>query len=467
MHVVIARPSSPPVPWVLVGATALGSIFMVLAPQFWALGVLVACFGLLWTVMTGNDLREPLEIDKIYLGFFGMYCVLPFVLAALNPDRLDTSILDPATVMCVSASMIGLMVGSRLSGASRLERFVARYDHPWRKREALIAGALLTLAGGALLALLFLQVGLSTYLSSQYVDSYAAETGKGYLSAGIFILRIGSLVLLLAALDYRKRLPLFPILLFLGVFLFYLRVGRRGVVLSGGLAVLIILHFHYRSLKYKTLITMACVGIVLFMAVAHARAYAAGGWDGMMVGLKDDFVLEDAWLSMQEINTVPMAIHEMTEYMPSQAPYLYGRSYWEAFQILIPLELYPDRPLGSAQWFAWYHDPRLAAKGGGFAFSLIAEGYINFGYFGAFLVGLVQGAFLKMLVQLRRNNPFSKSRLLVYACVGMQVFFLIRGDIGALMKLGLIVGLPTVAMAMFLGRHAQAEPPAAAMTVRG
>jgi oligosaccharide repeat unit polymerase len=142
----------------------------------------------------------------------------------------------------------------------------------------------------------------------------------------------------------------------------------------------------------------------------------------------------------------------MTEYIPSNAPYLHGRSYWEAFQILIPLELYPNRPLGSSQWFAWYHDPRLAAKGGGFAFSLIAEGYINFGYFGAFLVGLTQGAFLRFLVELRRNSPMSKSRLLVYACVGMQIFFLIRGDIGALVKLSAIVGLPTIAVAMFLGR---------------
>jgi oligosaccharide repeat unit polymerase len=316
----------------------------------------------------------------------------------------------------------------------------------------LIAGSALTITGFVLLGILFSQLGLSTYLSSQYIDSYAAESGKGYLAAGIFLVRVGSLVLLLGAMDFRKKLPIFPILLFLGIWAFYLRVGRRGVVLSGGLAALIILHFYYKPIKYKTLIAIACVGIVLFMAVAHARAYSAGGFDGMVVGLKEDFVFEDAWLNMQEINTVPMAIREMTEYVPNQAPYFYGRSYWEAFEILVPLELHPNRPLASSQWFAWYHDPLLAARGGGFAFSLIAEGYVNFGYAGAFLVGLIQGAFLKTLVQWRRNNPISKSRLLVYACVGMQVLFFIRGDFGALLKLAVVVGFSSLALAMLLGR---------------
>jgi oligosaccharide repeat unit polymerase len=451
MHV-IARPAPVALPWVLVGSGVLGSMFMVAEPHYWALGLLIGCFGVMWTVVTGNDMCDPLELDKLYLGFFALYCVLPFVLAALYPERLDTSVLDAATILCVTLAMLGTILGSRMDLSRRLERAVARFDQAWNVREAVLVGSAMLGIGGGLLALLFMQVGLGAYLQSEYVNSYAAELGKGYLSAGIFLVRIGILVLLLALLEYRRRLPWVPLAMFAVLCLFYLRVGRRGVVLSAGIALLMILHFYYKPFRYRTLITLALVGVVLFMAVAHARAYSAGGLEGMISGLRDEFVLEDAWLTMQEVNTIPLSLYEMTQYIPNHASYLYGRSYWEAFEILVPLELHPNRPLGSSQWFAWYYNPRVAAMGGGYAFSLIAEGYINFGMLGAFLVGLVQGAFLKTMVQLRRNNPLSKSRLLVYATIGMQIYFLIRGDFGALVKLGFIIGVPTLAIAMFLGR---------------
>jgi hypothetical protein len=352
----------------------------------------------------------------------------------------------------VVMAMAGIVVGSRLGIGNTVERMVTRFDHPWRRAEAIFAGSVLLLMGALLLGILVSQVGVDTYLRAQYVDSYAAETGKGYLSAGIFLLRMGTLTLLLGALEYRKKLPIVPLMIFAMISMFYLRVGRRGVVLSGLIAVLTILHFYYRPIKLRVLLVTAMAGIALFIAVAHARAYSAGGLEAMIAGLREDFVLEDMWVNIEEVNTVPMAIREMTHYIPDHEPYFYGRSYWEAFEVLIPMELHPNRPLASSQWFAWYHDPRLAAKGGGFAFSLIAEGYINFGYVGAFLVGLIQGAFLKLLVQLRRNNPLSKSRLLIYACVAMQIVFFIRGDFGALLKLAVVIGVPSLALAVFLGR---------------
>ena len=69
-----------------------------------------------------------------------------------------------------------------------------------------------------------------------------------------------------------------------------------------------------------------------------------------------------------------------------------GASYMRAFQVLIPLSIYPDRPNSLAQEFVARHYPSLAERGGGAAFSMIGEAWWNFGaVFGPFLVGLVYG----------------------------------------------------------------------------
>jgi oligosaccharide repeat unit polymerase len=198
--------------------------------------------------------------------------------------------------------------------------------------------------------------------------------------------------------------------------------------------------------------------------IGQVRAYSEQGWEGMVIAAKEDLSMEDAWSAFAESNTTQVAFREIIEYIPSQSPYRMGMSYLEGFETLIPEKFHPTRPLTSSQWFAYFYDPQVAAEGGGFAFSVFAEGYMNFGLIGVLVVAFVEGALARRFTEIRWAAPENKSRLLIVAAVATQLPYTIRGEFASLLKQNFVmVLLPTLIAAMYLGRK---KAPAAARIAR-
>jgi hypothetical protein len=68
--------------------------------------------------------------------------------------------------------------------------------------------------------------------------------------------------------------------------------------------------------------------------------------------------------------------------VPARIPHAHGRTYLNALARPVPRALWPDKPKAADTLLTARIWPRLAAIGGGFAFSLFGEPYLNFGLAG-------------------------------------------------------------------------------------
>lgn len=442
----------------LIGAGC--SLLLLLLTGVWTVALVVVAYGIMFYACTRRRLEDPFELDVMYLLYFGLYCVVPFVLVGLKPDRYDQRLLDPSLQFLTMLSMLGVFAGMVSPVFQFITKSDFRVDHEWDPKEAKFVAWIFLSFGVALLVYLVMTVGVQTYLNSRYVDSYVAERGKGYLVAGIYVLEVGILILALSTAEYRRKLNIWAFVIAAGVCLAYLRIGRRGISLSIGMGLMIIIHFYFKPIRWKTVGVMALTAFLCFMVIGQARAFADQGWEGMVTAVKEQTSLEDVWFTFEEPVAVQTAFKEVQQYIPQQSPYRYGMSYIEAFEALIPEKLHPQRPLTSSQWFAYFYDPQTAARGGGFSFSVFAEGYMNFGLLGVLGVGFLQGALIRRFVEFRWKNPMNKSRLLIVAAVSTQLAYFIRGEFASILKQNIVIVLiPAFLAAAFLGRPRRAQVP--------
>jgi hypothetical protein len=178
------------------------------------------------------------------------------------------------------------------------------------------------------------------------------------------------------------------------------------------------------------------------------------GVEAMVEEMQAQFSADDLWRILGELQVVTRSTSETAQLVPAREGYRYGATYLEAFEILVPLAVKSERPLSPSQWFVWTRDATKASRGGGYSYSLIAEGYLNFGYFGVALVSFVQGVFIAALVSYRQDNPTSRGRLLLYAVCVMAMISTVRGDFASLLKsYWVIYGIPAFLSAWWLARQ--------------
>jgi len=189
----------------------------------------------------------------------------------------------------------------------------------------------------------------------------------------------------------------------------------------------------------------------LYSIVGFARSYKDRSWDEMVAITQDEFTADDVWSGLGEFGSTPLSIYETMQLVPQQSPYRLGMSYLEALEAVIPQKIHPNRPMTSSQWFVWFYDPTTAAHGGGYAYSVIAEGYLNFGFLGILFVGIITGYLVRRMVMFRSAAPASRSRLLIYAALSTQVPYMIRGDAGSVIKNIIVCTyLPALLLIMYL-----------------
>jgi hypothetical protein len=70
-----------------------------------------------------------------------------------------------------------------------------------------------------------------------------------------------------------------------------------------------------------------------------------------------------------------------------------------------------------SDWRMKTYYPGLYERGVNFIFFIVGEGYVNFGYWGAFLHMFIYGLIARMLYSYFRKNQMNSLSLLVYAAV--------------------------------------------------
>jgi oligosaccharide repeat unit polymerase len=140
---------------------------------------------------------------------------------------------------------------------------------------------------------------------------------------------------------------------------------------------------------------------IVFPFIAVNRS-AAGADRTSLEYLLDNFTSIDnpAVKSIAEIGSSMMTVSYVMELVPRERDFQWGADYFYAFLTLIPNffgEIHPTIARGLAgNWLTWEIIPYNAYRGGGLGFSFLAEAYLNFGWWGAPLLGVMGFLFSKL-----------------------------------------------------------------------
>jgi hypothetical protein len=148
------------------------------------------------------------------------------------------------------------------------------------------------------------------------------------------------------------------------------------------------------------------------------------------------------------------------ELVPAEREFDWGKSYWYGLaSMFVPRFLAADsdtapRPL--AVWLVQRVRPGLAARGGGLGFSVIAEAYLNYGWYGAPVVVCLLGFLLSRVSHWALGWPDS-GRVALMACIIAIVPVAARGTLMALGRPLVLYALLPYSLALLAERSRRAN----------
>jgi hypothetical protein len=400
--------------------------------------VLLAAVCLLRAGVSTFGVFSPFSLAS---GGFILY-TLPAVLglaagAALSDERgVRQALLIRATLLTIGA-LCCLALGYLMACPSAERR-------PWRllrlphRRSIAASGWLLVACGVAALALYVLQVGgIGRLLASSYGERFLLAQGKGYLLVGLQIASVGgTLLYVLGSLEGRRGLLAGALLVGLLLATWTGIVGSRGAVARYLLAVAVAHHLAYRPIRALTLAWSGALLLVVLLLV------------GLVRGRPQDSLAILQAAQSQEVNIghtefgAPLTtLGDVMSVVPVYAEPRLGATYLAAPGLLVPSAIWPSRPLGAGEWYAatFYADVR--ARGGAFAFSPVAEAYLNFGPAGVVVIFALAGIVLARLERRAVTHLWTAWGIAGYAVVAPWVLMSPRLDAATALKSGVVFTL--------------------------
>jgi len=310
---------------------------------------------------------------------------------------------------------------------------------------------MLFLCGAALYAVFVQRVGLDALSSrDDYADKYLRAVGLGPLAIGINVMIVACLWAEAGELGPRLRrafrvagaaiaawsllvIAVRSNVVILGLGYAWILCARREIVVARVRpAILVLAVCGWFGLEIVSLWR----GAVQSVGADRAFESIARNAETNMAALIGGSELSHPFLTALEVR-----LHE-------HDGALGGQSYLDAIPALAPLALVPDRPLALAETFARTHYADLAERGGGTAFSLVAEAWWNGGEIvGALCIGFLAGLLLLALeagAAARRAGVLARTApYLTFLCVIAH-----RSESAVLLKQVVAVGLPVMVVVL-------------------
>lgn len=417
---------------------------------FSGLTLLVLTFEL---VLRREDLFDPVVL---FTAFYALF-VLPLPIRAYMTDRVEGNItpylsdLYPYLPFAVLLSALGLLILVVVYHSPIVPALAGRIPlpPPASLRGSSRAFWFLILFSGFLIALLSRSVGGLDALLSKGYGASAELFGRGYLAIGFPWGFVASLFLLHRyALKPRLRYLLgFGMLFALMVFI-QLIMGNRGLILTATLATLMFVHYVIRKFRRWELLSLAALTFIGLNLYGFLRSSGYEGIGGFLTKTREQFVQLSGSSELNKslfytVSTgefvVPFeTLPQMIRTVGNEINPLWGLSFVRAPLYYIPSAIFSERPLPLANWYMQEFYGTEFGLNEGRQFFILAEGYLNFGVAGAFIVMVIWGIFLGLLREFKARARGEPGALLLYSVVLAFVFRAIAGDFTSL-----VVGLPT------------------------
>lgn len=326
----------------------------------------------------------------------------------------NLSFLQPDSLLQVQRSFIAYAVGLGLMAtiARRPRHSTGNSPRSHARdetdlRDGLVAAGLVV--GGAFLYALYVrQVGLGALIDRQdHALKYLVSQGLGPLQFGLSMMIAGCLWAEDSTLSRHSK-HLFG-LIAAGIVVWALAfIQVRMYAVAIGLGYLYI-HAARRGWELRRvrplMVVLLAAGYLALESIALLRSVHTGGLlEGLGVLEQRGELLFAEWIGGSELGHPFVTAAEVVQ--TREAGELAGRSLVDGVLALAPLGLFPDRPLTLSEQFAWTQYTDVAARGGGTAFSLVAEGWLDFGaWAGPLAFGLALGGIASRVERARRTRP--------------------------------------------------------------
>ena len=406
------------------------------------------CMGALFIVSlsAAGQVTPVADIGAWYVLIGTVYTVFPLAVfliiggqyTPLNDNRLLALQPGPATV-----GRIGWMYVVHVAAFAITYRMVRGRRVPRAPVVRSVPKSTFTIAVvfWAIIAMVTLVSGLSMVSASSYVESYSAAAALPLglrqflrLTHGMqFILTVTILIGLFSR--YERRRWLITAWLAFQVFRSLLVVGERtGLVLSFSVCV-ILYHVMVRPIRARTAFSLAAVGLTAFLAYGVFRTFrtlnspedfAVGPSGGEFESMFGNAVDLDMKVAAGEIKDLPFSF------------------YTSDIVAAIPSQVLPFDKVDLSDWYVSRFYPSAKERGAGFAFGVVAESIIGFGWIDLVARGAILGLLFAKLHGLfrRRGERLWVTVLYIWATVWCYQAF--RGTSLMLLPVFLQQFIPTV-----------------------
>lgn len=420
---------------------------LLLVLALWA----IVGFGL-WALRTRSPLHMP-TIALVVTGLVGSF--YPLASTQIEPSSWrNLDLLSPTVVLETQLQYVafaaGLLVALLLVANLRWnERREVMASSEAATRD-LLTGGLLVIAGLALYAAYAQQVGIAALTDREdYALKYLLGKGLGPLQLGMPVMIVGCLWIEGSALPRSTKNLFLPVALGICVWsVAFISVRTNAVVLVVGYLSILA---RRRNFELRSIRPWMVGGALLLYAGLESFALLRGVYRGDMQAALSRLEAQGELVFAAAVGGSELSHPFITAgevLREREAGELAGQSIVDGVAACLPRGLYPDRPLYLSEQFVRSNYADLAARGGGAAFSLVAEAWLDFGSVsGPLLFGLAMGLLLTWCERRREELADGVlARLLPYFVfyVAMQH----RNEFGTLFKQVFMIALVVFPVAL-------------------
>lgn len=373
---------------------------------------------------------DPYEIiNPILLGYTLFSLMLPLsYLITLDVPTIDIRIPGIATLpmyrylMICSIGLIGLLLGYYLPFGKQYSSRLPVWTIS--RRDLKITAAVLMAYGLFSFATnIAAYGGLTNYIQVGYgAQRYVIQREALHFGSGMEIIGIAALVFMYVSLIEKKRTKfILTLAIIIAITYITLLIGQRRYIIYLLFMGFVIMNYRFFRIKLKWMMLTVLLAYAFFFVYPHTRRL----WSeiGFVQGVVETYniVVEKPGLllpfaSGEFIPPSKVILEVLTD---DSFQFHYGASYISGLIMIMPRigKVMPEVLEKLSDWRMRTYYPGLYERGTSFTFFAVAEGYVNFGYLGAFLHMFIYGLIVRMIYSYFRKNQSNSLALLVYATI--------------------------------------------------